>query len=176
VPEVWILLVYVAVILLGARLMEALARVHFERGRRYAEQGFTYDSVSDQYQCPAGESLSLRSVDTANRLAVYRAPVRACGSCALKGHCVPHADARTIFRPLAAWAETDVAWFHRRLSILMFGAGMLLCAIRLGRFGGEPGTGCVLVASLACAASLWRELRGLKVLRPSGDALPNHPR
>jgi hypothetical protein len=176
VPELWILLGYIALVLLGARLMEALARLHFERGRRYGELGFNYDSLRDRYECPVGESLSLHSVDTANRLAVYRAPARACGDCVRKAHCVPHADARTIFRSLAAWAETDVAWFHRRLSILMFAAGALLCGIRLWRFGGEPGTSFVVVAFLVCAASLWRELRGLDIVRSAGESLPNHPR
>ena len=44
--EVWLILGYVAVVLAGARLAEVLARVHFERARRYAEQGFEYDATT----------------------------------------------------------------------------------------------------------------------------------
>ena len=40
--EAWLILGYVAAVLVGARLFEALARVHFEWARRYAERGFQY--------------------------------------------------------------------------------------------------------------------------------------
>ena len=61
--EVWLLLGYVIVVLAGARLTEALARVHFERARRYAERGFEYDADADHYHCPQGERLALHLVE-----------------------------------------------------------------------------------------------------------------
>ena len=53
--EAWLILGYVAVVLAGARICEALAKVHFERARRYAERGFEYDSAEDHYRCPQRE-------------------------------------------------------------------------------------------------------------------------
>src|SRR5258708_6642140 len=76
--EHWLILIYVGVVLAGARLAEALARVHFERARRYAERGFEYDVDFDHYRCPQGERLALHALDPKNRLAVYRAPASSC--------------------------------------------------------------------------------------------------
>ena len=123
--EVWLILGYVAVVLAGARLCEALARVHFERARRYAERGFEYDADADHYHCPQGERLALHLVEPENRLAVYRAPASQLQRLPLEG--VLHAARRGAAHlpPLAAWAETDVGRFHRRLSLLMFGVGVV---------------------------------------------------
>jgi hypothetical protein len=151
--EAWLIVCYVAVILVGARLCEALARVHFERARRYAERGFEYDDAEDHYRCPQGERLSLSLIEPDNRIAVYRAPASRCNGCPSKSSCTPHEEGRHIYRPLAAWAETDVGRFHRRLSVLMYGVGMVLSLVGLGRWGGRPGTGLLLLAlsaSLAC--------------------------
>jgi hypothetical protein len=54
--EVSLLLGYAVVVLVGARLMERLARAHFERARRYGEDGFHYDADADHYHCPQGGS------------------------------------------------------------------------------------------------------------------------
>jgi hypothetical protein len=113
----------VAVVLTGAWLAEVLARVHFERARRYAEQGFVYDADADHYHCPHGERLALHLVEPENKLAVYRAPASSCNACPLKASCTPHEEGRHLYRPLAAWAETDIGRFHRRLSLLMIGVG-----------------------------------------------------
>ena len=121
--EAWLILGYVAPVLVGARLCEALARLHFRRARRYAEQGFEYDADEDHYRCPQGERLALHMVEQDSRVAVYRAPASSCQNCPLKAFCTPHDRGRHIYRPLAAWAETDVGRFHRRLSLLMFSVG-----------------------------------------------------
>jgi hypothetical protein len=151
--ETWLIVSYVAVVLAGARLCETLARVHFERARRYAERGFEYDLEEDHYRCPQGERLSLHLIESDHRVAVYRAPASQCNACPSKAPCTPHDEGRHIFRPLAAWAESDVGRFHRRLSVLMFGVGMVLSLVGLARWGGRPGTGLLLLvlsASLAC--------------------------
>ena len=46
---VWLLLGYVFVVLAGARLLEVLARAHFEQARRLAEGGFRSDPHPDHY-------------------------------------------------------------------------------------------------------------------------------
>lgn len=157
--EVWLILGYIAVVLAGARLAELIARAHFERARRIAESGFEYDADADHYQCPQGERLSLHVVEAGARLAVYRAPARTCNGCPVKDSCTPRDEGRHIYRPLAAWAETDVGRFHRRLSMLMIGVGLIFSLGGLLRWMGQPGTGMLLLAmaiSLTCVA---RDLR-----------------
>jgi hypothetical protein len=156
--EVWLILGYVAVVLAGARLSEALARVHFERARRYAEQGFEYDADADHYRCPQGERLALHLVEE-NRLAVYRAPASSCNGCPLKASCTPHDEGRHLYRPLAEWAETDIGRFHRRLSLLMVGVGVVFSLGSLTHWMGQPGTGLLLAALTASLASVTRDLR-----------------
>lgn len=157
--EVWLVLGYVTVVLVGARLAEALAQRHFERARRYAEHGFEYDADADHYHCPQGERLVLHVVEPENRLAVYRAPASSCNGCALKASCTPHDEGRHLYRPLAAWAETDVGRFHRRLSLLMIGVAAIFSGGGLARWMGQPGTGLLLLALAASLACLTRDLR-----------------
>lgn len=152
--EAWLILGYVVVVLVGARVVEALARVHFGRARRYAEQGFDYDADGDHYQCPQGERLALHLVEPEGRLAVYRAPASSCNDCSLKASCTPHDEGRHIYRSLATWAETDVGRFHQRLSLLMVGVAAVLSVIGLVRWWAEPGTGLLLVALAASLASV----------------------
>jgi hypothetical protein len=157
--EVWLILGYVAVVLAGARLSEVLARAHFERARRYAEGGFEYDADADRYRCPQGERLALHLVEPESRLAVYRAPASSCNDCPLKASCTPHGEGRHLYRPLAAWAETDIGRFHRRLSLLMVGVGVIFSAGGLTRWAGQPGTGLLLLALAASLALVTRDLR-----------------
>src|SRR5262249_49507983 len=118
-PEGSLPLGFALVVIAGARLMERLARVHFERARRYGEDGFHYDADADHYHCPQGERLALHLIDRQERVAVYRAPASACAGCPAKARCTPHDEGRHIYRPLAAWTETDVGRFHQWLSLLM---------------------------------------------------------
>ncbi len=144
--EAWLILGYVLAVLVGARLFEVLAKVHFERARRYSERGFQYVADLDHYECPEGERLALHRVDEDSRLAIYRAPAATCNGCPLKGSCTPHDEGRHVYRSLAAWAETDIGRFHQRLSLLMFGVGGVLSAVGLGRWWGQPGAGLLLLA------------------------------
>ncbi len=158
-PEVWLVLGYVAVVLVGARLSEVLARVHFYRARRHAEKGFEYDADADHYHCPQGERLVLHLVEEESRLAVYRAPASSCNNCPLKASCTPHDEGRHLYRPLAEWAETDVGRFHRRLSLLMVGVGVVFSLGGLVRWLGQPGTGLLLAAFAVSMAAVRRDLR-----------------
>jgi hypothetical protein len=126
--ELWLILGYVIAVLVGAQVLEALARFHFERARRHAERGFEYDADADHYRCPQGERLALHVVEPESRLAVYRAPAASCNGCPLKASCTPHDEGRHLYRPLAAWADSDIGRFHRRLSLLMIGVGAVFSA------------------------------------------------
>jgi hypothetical protein len=163
--EAWLTLGYVAGVLVGARVFEALARVHFRRAQRYAERGFEYDAAADHYQCPQGERLALHLIEPEGRVAVYRAPASSCNGCSLKGSCTPHDEGRLVYRPLAAWAETDIGQFHRRLSLLMFAVAAVLSLVGLARWGGQPGTGLALLGLAASVASVVREVRSAWVAR-----------
>jgi hypothetical protein len=157
--EVALLLGYTIVVLAGARLMEWLARVHFERARRYGEGGFQYDADADHYQCPQGERLALHVINPQERVAVYRAPASACAGCPEKARCTPHDEGRHIYRPLAAWTETDVGRFHQRLSLLMAGSAAALSLVALVEWVGRPGTGLLIVALLTTLRVAVRDAR-----------------
>jgi hypothetical protein len=164
--EVFLLLSYAIVVLAGARLMERLARVHFERARRYGEEGFHYDADADHYHCPQGERLALHLIDQQERVAVYRAPAATCTGCPAKARCTPHDEGRHIYRPLAAWTETDVGRFHQWLSLLTAASAAALSLMALLEWAGRPGTGLLIVALFTAAhvavrdaRSVWRSAR-----------------
>jgi hypothetical protein len=163
--ETWLLLGYLAAVLVGARLFEVVAKVHFERARRYAERGFEYVPDADHYECPQGERLARHEYDPARRLAVYRAPAGSCNACPLKASCTPHDGGRHLYRSLAAWAETDIGRFHQRLSLLLFAVGGVLSLAGLLRWSGRPGTGLLLIALVANGAFLAWDMRRLRSAR-----------
>jgi hypothetical protein len=169
--EVSLLLGYALVVLAGARLMEWLARAHFEQARRYREYGFHYDADADHYHCPQGERLALHLIDQEERVAVYRAPASACAGCPEKARCTPHDEGRHIYRPLAAWTETDVGRFHQWLSLLTAASAAALSLVALLVWAGRPGTGLLIVAFLAAARVSVRDARSVwrSVSAPEDD-------
>jgi hypothetical protein len=171
--EVYLLLGYAIAVLTGARLMERLARVHFERARRYGDHSFHYDADADHYHCPQGERLALHLIDRQERVAVYRAPASACAGCPDKARCTPHDEGRHIYRPLAAWTETDVGRFHQWLSLLMASSAAALSLVALVEWAGRPGTGLLTVAFLAAACVAFRDARS--VWRSTGNPAADSP-
>jgi hypothetical protein len=148
--ELWLILAYVAAVLIASRAVDALARAHFARARRHDDQGFEYVPDHDHYRCAGGEHLPRHDFDPVSRRAIYRAPASTCNACPLKPSCCPHDAGRQISRSTAAWSETDVGLFHQRLSVLMAAAGGVISAAELWRSGGEAGSGLLLMALLAC--------------------------
>ena len=169
--EVSLLLGYAIVVLAGARLMERLARVHFERARRYGEDGFHYDADADHYHCPQGERLALHLINRQERVAVYRAPASACAGCPEKARCTPHKEGRHIYRPLAAWTETDVGRFHQWLSLLMAASAAALSLVALLEWAGRPGTGLLIAACVTATFVAVRDARSVwrSAATPEGD-------
>jgi hypothetical protein len=160
--EVWLLVGYAVAVLAGARLMEALAQMHFRRAGRSAEQGFSYHRDEDHYRCPHGARLSLHLIDHEERVAVYRAPASTCADCPSKAACTPHEEGRHIYRPLAEWAETDVGRFHQWLSLVMAGGATALSVIALVRWAGRPGTGLLVLVFVVSLALTWRDVGRLR--------------
>src|SRR5262249_9200802 len=118
----------------------------------------------DHYHCPQGERLALHLIDQKERVAVYRAPASACAGCPAKARCTPHDEGRHIYRPLAAWAETDVGRFHQWLALLMAASAAALSLVALLQWAGRPGTGLLIVALLVAAHVAVRD--ALAVWRP----------
>jgi transposase len=79
------------------------------RGKQYfSRDQFTYDSESDSWRCPAGETLSLYKTSRTQKKNEYT--TRACGSCPLKPQCTK-AKQRVIVRD---FYEDDRAAMHQR--------------------------------------------------------------
>jgi hypothetical protein len=155
---VWLLLVYMFLVLAGARIVELLARSHFERAQRLAEGNFRYNPQLDHYDCAQGERLTLHQVDAERTVAVYRAKASSCSSCPLKASCTPHTEGRRVYRPLAVWAETEVGRFHQRASLFMVASA---AAVSLGSFvcwAGRPGSGLLLAAFLVAFILVLRDV------------------
>jgi len=154
--ELWIILVYVATVVIGARVIEFLARMHLSRARRRADEGFEYLADLDRYLCAGGEHLALHRHEPQRQLAIYQATPEQCHACRLKETCAPHGTGRRLYRSLATWAESDLGKFHQRVSLLMFCAGGLLTAVALYHFSHRPGAGYLLIGLLSTTSStLW---------------------
>src|SRR4029434_2916817 len=93
------------------------------------------------------------------RLAVYPSPPTSCRQCRLKARCAPFSEGRLVFRSLAAWAETNVGLFHRRVSVIMFAAAVVVCVAGLRRWAGQAGSGWLAGALLAGVVLLTQDVR-----------------
>ena len=172
----WIVLLYVVLVFPGARIVEFVAKKHYERARDFAVQGFEYLAKEDQYRCPEGEHLKLLKLDNEKRLAVYRIST-SCQFCRLKEFCTPHSDARQVTRSLSTWAEAEVGKFHRRISATMLLAATLVCALCLLLWAGKHGTGLLVIAQVVSLDFLIREIRAIlqspvSAVGKAGPALP----
>lgn len=174
--ELWVFVTYGAGLLLLARLLETLARLHFQRANQFAEAGFSYDHGLDQYRCPEGSYLARHAVDLRRRLAVYRAPASDCNRCHCKHACTPHDHGRHIYRSLAVWSETDLCRFHQRLSATMLAIGALLSLVTAIHWHRQPGWGLAAVVAVIDAVCLTIELRRIVRARSALAALEGSDR
>lgn len=172
--ELWLVIVYVAMVLIGARVIELLARLHMAHANQNAEAGFEYLEDEDRYHCAGGERLALESVEPSRQMAIYQALPHQCQSCHWKETCAPHGKGRRIYRSLATWAETDVGRFHKRISLLMFAAGSLLATVGMWRWNGSPGTGYLLLSLvLSSSCMIWELWSAAKNVSPGlGATVP----
>src|SRR5262249_15514658 len=153
-------LLYVVFVLVGARIVEFVAKKHYQRAQNFAVRGFQYVAEEDHYRCPEGEHLKLVKCDHEKRLAVYQIKTN-CASVRLKESCTPHSHVRQITRSLATWAEAEVGKFHRRISAIMFLAATLVCALCLLLWVGKPGTGLFVITLVASVNLLVHEIRAI---------------
>lgn len=167
-----LLLAYLILLWAGGWVLEHLARVHFHRAERYAHHGFSYDAELDRYECPQGELLTLDTLDDRNKLAIYKAPAASCNECVLKAFCTPHDEGRHVYRSLAAFHETDVGRFHRRLSLTIVAVALAFAVGGLIAYWGTPGEWLQALAAGAGIVFLWLDVRAAPEAgtgRPTAD-------
>jgi hypothetical protein len=154
-----LLLTYILLLWTGGWVLEFLARAHFHRAERYAHHGFSYDAGLDRYECPQGELLTLDTFDGRNKLAIYKAPAASCNECVLKAFCTPHDEGRRVYRSLAAFHETDVGRFHRRLSLTIVAVALAFAVGGVVAYRNTPGEWLQVVAAGVGIVLLWLDVR-----------------
>ncbi len=158
-PGLALLLAYLVVLWVGGWSLEILARANFHRALRFAHDGFAYDVELDRYECPQGELLTLQSFDDRDKLAIYKAPASTCNECPLKAFCTPHDEGRRVYRSLAAFHETDVGRFHRRLSLVILAVAQAFSAGGVLAWWDKPGEWLLVIAAGVSFVLLWRDAR-----------------
>jgi hypothetical protein len=118
---------YVVFLLLTAIGLELLARHSHHRSKQLHIAGFRYHSRPDVWECPTGQQLKPVATDYTNRLVRYRAAAHVCNACSIKHLCTESEDGREIEHNPDSWLESEMARFHRGISlVLLFLAGLLL--------------------------------------------------
>ena len=158
----WIVLFYVALVLAGARIVEFVAKKHFERARDFAVRELTTSRRRTNTAAQKANISSCSSVTTENRLAVYQIRT-SCQFCRLKASCAPHSESPTGHAFLLAGVDQPAGsgQFHRRISVIMFLAGTILCAVCLLLWAGKPGTGLFVIAQVVSVDFLIHEIRAV---------------
>ena len=154
-----LLLAYLVVLWAGGWVLEFLARAHYHRAERHAHPGFSYDAELDRYECPQGELLTLDTLDDRNKLAIYKAPAASCNECVLKAFCTPYDEGRRVYRSLAAYHETDIGRFHRRLSLTIVAVALAFAVGGVVAYRDTPGEWLQVVAAGVGIVLLWLDVR-----------------
>lgn len=113
--------------------LEILARHAHRRSERWRLAGFRYRREHDLWECPAGERLLRVSFDYTSGLARYRAPARACNACALRPLCTDSPHGREIDHQPDAWLQSQLARFHRGMSLTLLLLAMAWLAAEMFR-------------------------------------------
>ena len=125
--EVLLACLYAVFLLVCAFGLELLARHSHHRSKQISVAGFKYHRQHDMWECPTGEQLKPVTTDHARRLTRYRAQAHVCNKCSIKHLCTESDDGREIEHDPGSWLESELAKFHRGISLaLLFLAGLLL--------------------------------------------------
>ena len=125
--EVLLAVAYAVFLLLVALGLELVARHAHHRSKQMRVAGFRYHRHHDVWECPAGQQLKPIATDYARRLVRYRAPAHICNACSIKHLCTESDEGREIEHDPGSWLESELAKFHRGISLaLLFLAGLLL--------------------------------------------------
>jgi len=85
----------------------------------YPIEEFKYDADRDEYICPQGKSLKYHGIQKLSRQIVYRASVRDCKSCCVKGECTrdrARSISKHIYREYITYAIAQTRTFSYRVS------------------------------------------------------------
>jgi hypothetical protein len=118
---------YAVFLILVAFGLELLARHSHHRSKQMGVAGFRYHRHHDVWECPAGQHLKPIATDYGQRLVRYRAPAHICNGCSIKRLCTDSDEGREIEHHPDSWLESELARFHRGISLaLLLLAGLLL--------------------------------------------------
>ncbi len=140
---------YALALILIALALEHLAARSQRRAEGFQTTGFRYHPHLDRWECPTGELLQPVELDHVRRLARYRAEPAACNRCPIKAQCTDSDAGREITHPLAPWPYSEIARFHRGISLTLVALSIVVAALGLLRHhaGAETivlGTGLVV--------------------------------
>ena len=126
--EVFLAGAYAIFLLIVALGLELVARHAHHRSRQMRVAGFRYHRQHDVWECPTGQQLKPIATDyTMRRLVRYRAPAHVCNACSIKHLCTESDEGREIEHNPDSWLQSEIARFHRGISLaLLFLAALLL--------------------------------------------------
>ena len=160
------MLVYVAALLIGAKIVEAVARMHFARAQRYGERGFEYIEARDAYRCPDGNFLELHRVQDDKRFAVYRARASHCRVCRWQLSAL--SPGPSAFRFCRYGEKLGVGALHRYVSVVMLAAAAGISVFALWRWNGEAGSAWLATGLFLGVALIVRRVQTIRRSGPSG--------
>ena len=118
---------YAVLLILIALSLELVARYSHVRSEQMLLAGFRYLREHDIWECPTGQHLRPVAPDYARRSVRYRASAHACNACSIKHLCTDSDKGREIKHNPDSWRQSQVARFHRGISLtLLLLAGLLL--------------------------------------------------
>jgi len=127
---------YAVFLLLVACGLELLARHAHHRSKQMGVAGFKYHRHHDVWECPTGQQLKPLATDYGQRLVRYRAPAHICNTCSIKHLCTESNEGREIEHHPESWLESELARFHRGISLSMLILAGLLLIVEMIRHQG----------------------------------------
>lgn len=134
--EVLLAGVYAVFLLLVAFGLELLARHSHHRSKQMGVAGFRYHRHHDVWECPTGQQLKPISTDHARRLVRYRASAHICNACSIKHLCTDSEEGHEIEHHPDSWLESELARFHRGISLSLLILAELLLIVEMIRHQG----------------------------------------
>lgn len=131
--EIWLSAAYAVFLLAVAACLERVARHCHRRSHRIHTAGFRFRQELDVWECPTGQFLTRAGSEPGDKLAIYRAPARACNGCHRKAECTHSERGREIAAPAGSWLQSHVGRFHRGLSLSLNVLAGLLLVVELFR-------------------------------------------
>ena len=135
--EILVVVAYSLFLLLAAACLEGVARHSHRRSERLHVAGFRYDTSADLWICPNNETLFRAEADYTRGAVVYRAAAHACNSCAMKSRCTDSSEGRVIEHRPHSWLDSELRRFHRGISLLLIGLGVVVLFAELLRYSGQ---------------------------------------